>query len=350
LDLADFDYSLPKHLIAQKPLTSRRDAKLLALSEIKDTPSHFKVADLFSFFKPDDLIVLNDTRVINARLKTKKSTGGRIEILVERVLSEKVALVHMRSSRLPKIGSCITLFGNINISVKTRFEELFQVEIVSSHTFEEVLNTRGKVPLPPYIEREPNDNDASRYQTVYSRVPGAIAAPTAGLHIDQLLIDQLVASGIQISYVTLHVGSGTFRPVKSSLIKEHKMHSERVVVPAATVTAVNETREKGGRVVGVGTTVMRALETAARSSGSVEVYDGETDLFITPGFEFRVVDALMTNFHLPRSTLLMLVCAFSGFERVMNAYRIAVENNYRFFSYGDAMWLERKVLKRGRGL
>jgi S-adenosylmethionine:tRNA ribosyltransferase-isomerase len=350
LDLADFDYSLPKHLIAQEPLTSRREAKLLALSEKKDTPSHFKVADLFSFFKPDDLIVLNDTRVINARLKTKKSTGGRIEILVERVLSEKVALVHMRSNKVPKIGSCITLFGNINISVKSRFEELFQVEIVSSHTFEELLSTRGKVPLPPYIEREPNDNDASRYQTVYSRVPGAIAAPTAGLHIDQLLIDQLVASGIQISYVTLHVGSGTFRPVKSSYIKEHKMHSERVVVPAATVVAVNETREKGGRVIGVGTTVMRALETAARASGSIEVYDGETDLFITPGFEFQVVDALMTNFHLPRSTLLMLVCAFSGFERVMNAYRIAVENNYRFFSYGDAMWLERKVLKRGRGL
>ncbi len=348
MDLADFDYSLPKHLIAQEPLTSRREAKLLALSEKKDTPSHFKVADLFSFFKPDDLIVLNDTRVINARLKTKKSTGGRIEILVERVLSEKVALVHMRSNKVPKIGSCITLFGNINISVKSRFEELFQVEIVSSHTFEELLSTRGKVPLPPYIEREPNDNDASRYQTVYSRVPGAIAAPTAGLHIDQLLIDQLVASGIQISYVTLHVGSGTFRPVKSSHIKEHKMHSERVVVPAATVVAVNETREKGGRVVGVGTTVMRALETAARASGSIEVYDGETDLFITPGFEFQVVDALMTNFHLPRSTLLMLVCAFSGFERVMNAYRIAVENNYRFFSYGDAMWLERKVLTHGR--
>jgi len=345
LDLADFDYSLPKHLIAQEPLTSRREAKLLALSEKKDTPSHFKVADLFSFFKPDDLIVLNDTRVINARLKTKKSTGGRIEILVERVLSEKVALVHMRSNKVPKIGSCITLFGNINISVKSRFEELFQVEIVSSHTFEELLSTRGKVPLPPYIEREPNDNDASRYQTVYSRVPGAIAAPTAGLHIDQLLIDQLVASGIQISYVTLHVGSGTFRPVKSSYIKEHKMHSERVVVPAATVV---ETREKGGRVIGVGTTVMRALETAARASGSIEVYDGETDLFITPGFEFQVVDALMTNFHLPRSTLLMLVCAFSGFERVMNAYRIAVENNYRFFSYGDAMWLERKVLTHGR--
>lgn len=350
MDLADFDYSLPKHLIAQEPLTTRRDAKLLALSEKKGTSSHFKVADLFSFFKPDDLLVLNDTRVINARLKTKKSTGGRIEILVERVLSEKVALVHLRSSRVPKIGSCVTLFANVNISITARFEELFQVEIVSLHTFEELLNTHGQLPLPPYIEREPNDNDASRYQTVYSRVPGAIAAPTAGLHIDQLLIDQLVAAGIQISYVTLHVGAGTFRPVKSSHIKEHKMHSERVVVTAATVAAVNKTREKGGRVVGVGTTVIRALETAARASGSIEVYDGETDLFIAPGFEFQVVDALMTNFHLPRSTLLMLVCAFAGFERVMNAYRLAVENNYRFFSYGDAMWLERKVLKRSGGL
>ncbi len=350
MDLADFDYSLPKHLVAQEPLTIRRNARLLALNENKDVPSHFKVADLFSFFKSDDLLVLNDTRVLNARLKTRKSTGGQIEILVERVLSEKVALVHMRSSRVPKIGSCVTLFGNVDINIATRCGELFQVEIVSPHTVEELLNKYGQLPLPPYIEREPNDNDASRYQTVYSRVPGAIAAPTAGLHIDKLLMDQLALAGVRISYVTLHVGAGTFRPVKSSDIREHKMHSERVVVPSTTVAAVNRTREKGGRVVAVGTTVMRALETAARASGYIEVYDGETDLFITPGFAFKVVDALMTNFHLPRSTLLMLVCAFAGFERVMNAYRIAVENNYRFFSYGDAMWLERKVLERGGGL
>jgi S-adenosylmethionine:tRNA ribosyltransferase-isomerase len=349
LNLADFDYSLPIHLVAQEPLAMRRDARLLALNEDKDTPSHFKVADLFSFFKPNDLLVLNDTRVINARLKTTKSTGGQIEILVERILSEKTAVVHIRSNRAPKAGSCVTLFGNVNMIITARMADLFQVEIVSPHTFEELLELHGRLPLPPYIEREPNDNDTSRYQTVYSRVPGAIAAPTAGLHIDKLLIDQLAVSGVHIEYVTLHVGAGTFRPVKSRNIKEHKIHSERVVVPSATVAAVNKTREKGGRVVGVGTTVMRALETAARASGSLEVYDGDTNLFITPGFEFRVVDALMTNFHLPRSTLLMLVCAFAGFERVMKAYRIAVKNDDRFFSYGDAMWLDKKVLKRGGG-
>ena len=341
--LVDFDYLLPTHLVAQYPTNERRDARLLVLNENSKVPSHLSVADVFSFFKPGDLLVLNDTRVIKARFEGRKSTGGLVELLVERVLSDKTALVHIRSNRTPKIGSSILLFEKIHLIVTSRLDQLFEVEIATANTFEELLMCYGKLPLPPYIERNPTDDDDSRYQTVYARVPGAIAAPTAGLHIDEQLIRQLLTFGVDISYLTLHVGAGTFRPVKEQDISKHKIHSERVLVPATTMEAVRKTKERGGRIVAVGTTVMRALETIATIDDRIGSFEGETDLFITPGFKFRVVDVLMTNFHLPRSTLLMLVCAFAGFERTMEAYRIAVQKNYRFFSYGDAMWVDRSV-------
>ncbi len=345
LELVDFDYLLPTRLVAQHPKSERRDARLLVANENANSPSHLSVADVFSFFKPGDLLVLNDTRVIKARLEGRKSTGGLVELLVERILGDKAALVHIRSNRTPKIGSSIILLEKIHLIITSSVDQLFQVEISTSNTFGELLRCYGQLPLPPYIERKPTHNDESRYQTVYSRVPGAIAAPTAGLHIDEQLIQQLLTLGVHIIYLTLHVGAGTFRPVKEQDISKHKIHSERVFVSASTMEAVRKTKEQGGRIVAVGTTVMRALETIATLDGRAESFEGETDLFITPGFEFQAVDVLMTNFHLPRSTLLMLVCAFAGFERTMKAYRIAVQKNYRFFSYGDAMWLDRSVFK-----
>lgn len=290
--------------------------------------------------KPGDLLVLNDTRVIPARLFGTKPTGGAVELLIERIVDERRAHAHLKASKFPRPGTRIALAGGGTLMVGERRGDLVEVSTDAAETLPALLERVGHIPLPPYIDRPDTDADRERYQTVFAARPGAVAAPTAGLHFDQALLDQLVAAGVRLGRLTLHVGAGTFQPVRAEQLAEHRLHAEQVEVGAELCAQIAETRARGGRVVAVGTTVVRALETAAES-GVVQPYAGETRLFIHPGrdFRFRVVDALMTNFHLPRSTLLMLVCAFAGRERVLAAYAHAVAAGYRFFSYGDAMWI-----------
>ncbi len=290
--------------------------------------------------KPGDLLVLNDTRVIPARLFGTKPTGGAVELLIERIVDERRAHAHLKASKFPRPGTRIALAGGGTLMVGERRGDLVEVSTDAAETLPALLERVGHIPLPPYIDRPDTDADRERYQTVFAARPGAVAAPTAGLHFDQALLDQLVAAGVRLGRLTLHVGAGTFQPVRAEQLAEHRLHAEQVEVGAELCAQIAETRARGGRVVAVGTTVVRALETAAES-GVVQPYAGETRLFIHPGrdFRFRVVDALMTNFHLPRSTLLMLVCAFAGRDRVLAAYAHAVAAGYRFYSYGDAMWI-----------
>ncbi len=334
----DFSYDLPEDLIAQAPLADRTASRLLRLDE-QGHPHDHGFHELPSFLRAGDLLILNDTRVIPARLHGHKSTGGRLEILIERLLSDREALVHMRASKSPKPGALLMLDGGFECRVVERRDDLFLLAFDTS--IDTVLNTVGHIPLPPYIARPDEAADHERYQTVFARSKGAVAAPTAGLHFDQTLLETLRLRGVDQAFVTLHVGSGTFLPVRVENLDQHRMHAEVCRVPDATVAAVRETRRRGGRVVAVGTTVVRALETASRS-GQLEAFEGETRLFIRPGFEFHTVDTLVTNFHLPESTLLMLVCAFAGYDAVMAGYRHAVQAQYRFFSYGDAMLLNRR--------
>ncbi len=338
---SDFSFELPPELIAQAPLAERAASRLLCLDDrgqISDR-SFRALADLLH---PGDLLVLNDTRVIPARLHGQKDSGGRIEVLVERVLDERCILAQVRASKSPRDGACLHLDGAIEARVLGREGEFFVLEFAGEDTVLTQLERHGHIPLPPYITRADVAADHERYQTVYAREPGAVAAPTAGLHFDAALLAQLGEQGVNSAYVTLHVGAGTFQPLRVERLEEHRMHAERVEVSAETCAAIAATKSRGGRVIAVGTTVVRSLEAAAQS-GTLQPYRGETRLFITPGYEFRVVDALVTNFHLPESTLLMLVCAFAGYEPVMRAYRHAVEQRYRFFSYGDAMFLERSI-------
>ena len=290
--------------------------------------------------KPGDLLVLNDTRVIPARLFGTKPTGGAVELLIERIVDERRAHAHLKASKFPRPGTRIALAGGGTLMVGERRGDLVEVSTDAAETLPALLERVGHIPLPPYIDRPDTGADRERYQTVFAARPGAVAAPTAGLHFDQALLDQLVAAGVRLGRLTLHVGAGTFQPVRAEQLAEHRLHAEQVEVGAELCAQIAETRARGGRVVAVGTTVVRALETAAES-GVVQPYAGETRLFIHPGrdFRFRVVDALMTNFHLPRSTLLMLVCAFAGRDRVLAAYAHAVAAGYRFYSYGDAMWI-----------
>ncbi len=336
---SDFHYHLPEALIAQKPLDHRTSSRLLVL--LKDqAPLDRQFTDLSTFLTPGDLLVLNDTRVIPARLYGSKETGGRFEILIERVLDESTALVHLRASKSPKAGARLLIDGGYPCTMIERVDALFVLKFEPPHTVMEVLFDVGHIPLPPYISREDMEADKERYQTVFSKTDGAVAAPTAGLHFDPEMLTRLSALGIDHTFVTLHVGSGTFLPVRVENLDDHPMHAERYTVPKETVQKIEATRTRGGRVVAVGTTVTRALESAS-DQGSLEARVGETRLFIRPGYDFKVVDAMLTNFHLPESTLLTLVCAFSGYERIMAAYRHAVQQQYRFFSYGDAMFLER---------
>jgi len=334
---SDFQYVLPTGLIAQQPLAHRRDSRLLYLPATGSAEDR-KFAHLRNLLRPGDLLVMNNTRVIAARLKGQKQSGGRVELLLERCLGERVARAQIRSSRSPRAGAVIELDGGFQVTVTGREGAFFNLEF--SAPIGTVLHEVGQLPLPPYIERNPEVADQERYQTVYSRVEGAVAAPTAGLHFDEDMLVQLRAEGINTAEVTLHVGAGTFQPVRVENLAEHPMHSEWLSVSDQVVDQVNLTRRDGGRVVAVGTTSLRALETAA-GSGMLAPYEGDTRLFITPGYRFNCVDALITNFHLPESTLLMLVSAFSGYERLMAAYGHAVTAEYRFFSYGDAMFLER---------
>ena len=338
---SDFHYDLPESLIAQQPPSRRGESRLLILpaeGEARDG----RFAEFPTLLREGDLVVFNDTRVIPARLLGhKRETGGRVEVLVERVVDEHHVLAHLRASKSPPVGTRLWLEEALEVEVTGREGDLFRLRFDPARTVLDWLEAVGHVPLPPYIRHPDTEQDRERYQTVYARRPGAVAAPTAGLHFDGAMLDRLAARGVGTARVTLHVGAGTFQPVRTERIDEHRMHPEWLEVDETACRAVADARARGGRVVAVGTTVVRSLESAA-ASGELQPFRGETRLFITPGYRFRVVDALLTNFHLPESTLLMLVCAFGGYQRVMAAYRHAVEARYRFFSYGDAMFLERR--------
>jgi S-adenosylmethionine:tRNA ribosyltransferase-isomerase len=339
LKLSDFDYALPPELIAQTPAAERTASRLLHLDGASGAMHDFRFADIVSLIGPHDVLVVNDTRVIKARLAGRKTSGGRIEALVERVLSSNEARAQMKASHLPRAGEHVLFEGAVKATVLAREGGFFRLRFEDCTDVLALLDRCGAVPLPPYIDHAPDAGDEARYQTVYAREPGAVAAPTAGLHFDEPLLDALRAQGAAIAHVTLHVGAGTFQPVRVDDVAEHRMHSEWYSVPQATVDAIAAAKHAGGRVVAVGTTSLRALESAAAEG--LRAGAADTDLFIVPGYRFRVVDRLVTNFHLPKSTLLMLVSAFAGIDNVRAAYRHAVEARYRFFSYGDAMLIER---------
>jgi len=339
---ARFHYELPRELIATHPPARRGDSRLLVLDGPSGAIAHRRFPELLDQLRRDDLLVFNDTKVIRARLYGHKDSGGRVEVLVERLLAEPLeALAHLRASKSPRPGSVLHFAQGIAATVTGRADDLYALRFSGPLTAAEVLERIGEVPLPPYIERAAEALDAERYQTVYAREPGAVAAPTAGLHFDRALLDALGGRGVATGFVTLHVGAGTFRPVRSDDIREHRMHAERVVVSAQLCAQIAAARAAGGRVIAVGTTAVRSLETAAAATGEIRPFAGESALFIYPGYRFRVVDALVTNFHLPESSLLMLVCAFAGHGATMAAYGAAVAEGYRFFSYGDAMFVAR---------
>jgi len=340
LTLADFDYALPEELVAQHPAAGRAQSRLLRLAG--DAISDHAFSGLPGLLSAGDVLVFNDTRVIKARLAGERESGGRVEVLIERVLGPHEALAQIRASNAPRAGARLRLAGAIDAEVTGRRDDMFTLRLAGDATVLELLERFGTVPLPPYITHEPAADDEARYQTVYARTPGAVAAPTAGLHFDAPLLARLQAAGVLSAFLTLHVGAGTFQPVRVERIAAHRMHTERYAIPEATVAAVRAARAAGRSVVAVGTTSLRALESGARS-GELAAGEGETDLFVTPGFRFRVVDRLITNFHLPRSTLLMLVSAFAGMAPVRRAYRHAIAHRYRFFSYGDAMLVDRSA-------
>jgi S-adenosylmethionine:tRNA ribosyltransferase-isomerase len=335
---SDFNYDLPEHLIAQVPLTERTASRLLCMHKSDGVWQDRQFCDFISMLNADDLVVFNDTKVIPARLFGKKASGGQVEILIERILSRCQAIAHVRASKAPKPGSRIEFDEGYVCTVTGRIGALFEVRFEGELEILAILNRIGHIPLPPYIKRADDVSDLTRYQTVFAQRLGAVAAPTAGLHFDTAMLEALKVKGVQTAYVTLHVGSGTFQPVRVENLAEHVMHQEFYAVPEATVDAVKRTRAHGGRVIAIGTTAVRALESASQS-GELLAGQGDTQLFITPGYQFKSVDALLTNFHLPESTLLMLVAAFAGYTQIMQAYRHAIEQQYRFFSYGDAMFL-----------
>ena len=339
LRLSDFDYDLPRELIAQAPAPERTGSRLLRVDGTLLADLAF--TDLPRLVAPGDLLVFNDTRVIKSRLAATKATGGKVELLLERLLGPDRALFQLRVSHPPKIGSELALPGGVRATVVERRDRFFDLELRGDASWLDYLDRHGDVPLPPYITRAAGAEDESRYQTVYARDAGAVAAPTAGLHFDASMLATLEGAGVAFAWVTLHVGAGTFAPVTTEDLSAHVMHPEWYRVPAATAAAIDATRARGGRILAVGTTTVRALETAASPDGRVQAGEGETRIFITPGYAFRAVDRLLTNFHLPKSTLLMLVSAFAGMETIRAAYAHAIAQRYRFFSYGDAMLLER---------
>ena len=352
----DFHYKLPEELIAQHPCEVRSQSRLLHYSRDDKRIEHLRFDDIVDLLRPDDLLVFNNTRVIPARIYGTKETGGKVEILVERLTSDSQCLAHVKASKTPKAGSIIRLTPdrgdadsaqsdkakNYEVTVEGRRGDLFILNSRtddSQHSMAEIMESIGHMPLPPYISRSDEDTDFSRYQTVYAQTPGAVAAPTAGLHFDDELLSRITAKGIDTAFVTLHVGAGTFQPVRSEKIEDHHMHHEYLVVPQQTVDKCQQARGRGGRIVAVGTTTVRSLESAS-SSGQLQAFSGETDIFIYPGYQFKSVDALVTNFHLPESTLLMLISAFADKDEVMRCYEEAVAEKYRFFSYGDAMFID----------
>jgi len=334
----DFDFELPPELIAQYPLLNRRDSRLLRYVRNTGQMQHSTFTSLVDTLEPGDLLVMNNSRVIPARLYGQKSTGGKVELLVERILSEKTFFAHIKASKSPKPGTRIEFEGAWCIEVLEKQDDLYLCQMLDNGVVDTMLHDIGHVPLPPYIERQDDAPDVERYQTVYAKHKGSVAAPTAGLHFDDEIIEQLKFKGVHIAYVTLHVGAGTFQPVRADTLAEHKMHTERFHVDAALCDAVSQTKAAGGRVIAVGTTTLRSLESAAHD-GELKPQSADTDIFIYPGYVFKVCDGLITNFHLPQSTLLMLVAAFIGHHNVMALYQEAIAEKYRFFSYGDVTLL-----------
>ncbi|AJR09732.1 S-adenosylmethionine:tRNA ribosyltransferase-isomerase [Photobacterium gaetbulicola Gung47] len=350
MQVSDFDFDLPDELIARYPQPQRTASRLLQLTGNTGELAHKGFKDVLDLVEPGDLLVFNNTRVIPARLFGRKASGGKLEVLVERMLDDKSILAHVRASKSPKPGNELFLGDNDEYQAEmvARHDALFEIRFNSDKTVLEILEEVGHMPLPPYIDRPDEDADKERYQTVYNAKPGAVAAPTAGLHFDDELMAALKAKGVNFAFVTLHVGAGTFQPVRVDNINDHHMHAEYVEVPEEVVAAINATKANGKRVVAVGTTSVRSLESAAQDAKQkgteLKPFFGDTEIFIYPGYEYQLIDVLITNFHLPESTLIMLVSAFAGYEHTMNAYKQAVENKYRFFSYGDSMFITRKTV------
>jgi S-adenosylmethionine:tRNA ribosyltransferase-isomerase len=341
MQLDDFNFELPQELIARYPLARRSASRLLCLEAKQNNIIHRDFSSVIDLLEDGDLLVFNDTKVIPARLLGLKNTGGQVEILVERILDDECILAQVRSSKPLRSGSHLQLAQNLMLEVVERCEQFYKLCYAGKdRSILEMIESIGQIPLPPYMHRTPEELDRERYQTIYAKHKGSVAAPTAGFHFDDEVMAQLQAKNIDMGYLTLHIGAGTFSPVRVENILEHKMHVEYLDISAELCTKIVAARARGKRVIAVGTTSLRALETAAQS-GSIQPYRGETSIFIYPGYAFRSADVLITNLHLPKSTLLMLVCAFGGFDKVMRAYREAVRQSYRFYSYGDAMWVER---------
>lgn len=338
---SDFDYDLPEELIAKYPAAERSGSRLFKVDVPTEMTEHASFKGLIEVLTPNDLLVFNNTKVIPARLIGRKVTGARVECLIERILSPQRATAHLKANKSVKIGLEIIFHPEVTAVVNSRQDDIFELEFISKYSLIEILNQFGQIPLPPYIDRPVESLDSERYQTVYAQKIGAIAAPTAGLHFDTFILQELDRIGVRKTFVTLHVGAGTFQPLRVESLEQHRMHSEYMEVLPEVCAAIQHCKANGGRVIAVGTTAVRCLETAARG-GEIKPYCGDTNIFIHPGFEFHCVDALITNFHLPKSTLLMLVAAFGGYDLMMKAYREAVAQKYRFFSYGDAMWINSK--------
>ncbi|WP_264696327.1 tRNA preQ1(34) S-adenosylmethionine ribosyltransferase-isomerase QueA [Candidatus Nitrosacidococcus sp. I8] len=334
--LNDFSYDLPKDLIADYPSHQRSQSRLLFLNHQSGNIEDRKFTDICDLLTEKDLLILNNTKVIPARFLGVKDSGGKVEVFIERILNNHNALVHICSNKPLKIGKRLLLEKWIEAIVIEKKDDLFKLHFLNKEPISKMLETSGRIPLPPYIQREAEEIDKNRYQTVYATHLGAVAAPTAGLHFDHTLLDRLKNKGVNLGYITLHVGSGTFQPVRTEYITQHQMHSEYIEVSDQVCAQIKNTKKQGGRVIAVGTTTVRALESAA-ALGTITPYEGETNIFIFPGYKFRCIDGIVTNFHLPKSTLLMLVCAFAGREQIFSAYQYAIRNHYRFFSYGDAM-------------
>lgn len=342
MQLSDFDFTLPKELIAKHPSETRSACRLLSLDGATGQIEHGVFSDIIDKINPGDLLVFNNTRVIPARVYGKKASGGKIEILIERLLDNHRALAHIKASKSPKEGAELILGedASVNVIMLARHDSLFELQFPDDVLT--ILNKIGHIPLPPYIDRPDDSHDREVYQTVYSKIPGAVAAPTAGLHFDQPLLEKLKQKGIEMAFVTLHVGAGTFQPVRVENIESHVMHAEYAQVPQSVIDAVLACKARGNKVIAVGTTSVRALESAAQKTGKIAPFFNDTQIFIYPGYHFNVIDSLITNFHLPESTLIMLVSAFAGYQNTMNAYQEAVKQQYRFFSYGDAMFITKQ--------
>lgn len=349
MQVSDFNFSLPDELIARYPKADRSSSRLLQLDGNNGDLSDKQFADVLDLVNPGDLMVFNNTRVIPARMYGQKASGGKIEVLVERVIDDHSVLAHVRSSKSPKVGAQLILEGKINAEMVARHDALFELKFLDERHVLEVLEEIGHMPLPPYIDRPDEDSDKERYQTVYNEKPGAVAAPTAGLHFDDALLAKLTEKGVDTAFVTLHVGAGTFQPVRVDDVNDHHMHSEYAEVSEEVVAKIEATKANGGRVIAVGTTSVRSLESAAKATMAqglpLAPFFEDTDIFIFPGYEFQIVDAMVTNFHLPESTLIMLLSAFAGYDHVMNAYQHAIAEKYRFFSYGDAMFVTKQDAK-----